>query len=87
MLVDGLMRSGLNELFDDVLSTDAIESYKPDPRAYQLGLNALKLQREEILFMAFTGWAVAGAKWFGYPTFWVNRSGGPMEELGVAPNP
>jgi hypothetical protein len=28
--------------------------------------------------------AGAGAKWFGYPTFWVNRSNQPAEELGVA---
>ncbi len=28
----------------------------------------------------------AGAKWFGYPTFWVNRPGQPAEELGVRPD-
>jgi 2-haloacid dehalogenase len=29
---------------------------------------------------------VAGAKWYGYPTFWVNRAGAPLEELGVVPD-
>jgi len=29
---------------------------------------------------------VAGAKWFGYPTFWVDRAGSPGEELGVTPD-
>jgi 2-haloacid dehalogenase len=29
---------------------------------------------------------VAGAKWFGYPTFWVNRLNLPGEELGIAPD-
>ena len=28
----------------------------------------------------------AGAKWFGYPTFWVNRLALPEEELGVTPD-
>jgi 2-haloacid dehalogenase len=42
-------------------------------------------QREEIIFAAFAGWDAAGAKWFGYPTFWVNRLNLPAEELGVAP--
>ena len=69
--------------FESVVSTDQIRSYKPDPRAYQLAIDTLQLQREEILFVAFAGWDVAGAKWFGYPTFWANRLGSPMEELGV----
>jgi 2-haloacid dehalogenase len=33
--------------------------------------------------VAFAGWDAAGAKWFGYPTFWVNRLNLPGEELGV----
>ena len=62
--------------FDAVISTDAIRSFKPDPRAYNMAMNALKLSREEILFVPFAGWDVAGARWFGYPTFWLNRSNG-----------
>jgi NAD(P)-dependent dehydrogenase (short-subunit alcohol dehydrogenase family) len=27
-----------------------------------------------------------GAKWFGYPTFWVNRAHAAAEELGVLPD-
>jgi 2-haloacid dehalogenase len=27
-----------------------------------------------------------GAKWFGYPTFWVNRAHAATEELGVTPD-
>ncbi len=51
-----------------------------------MGIDALRLAREEILFVAFAGWDAAGAKSFGYPTFWVNRLGLPQEELGVFPN-
>jgi len=39
------------------------------------------LAREEIAFAAFGGWDAAGAKWFGFPTFWVNRLGVPQEQL------
>jgi 2-haloacid dehalogenase len=49
-------------------------------------MDELKLRREEILFVAFAGWDAAGAKSFGYPTFWVNRLGLPHEELGVLPD-
>ena len=83
MLEDGIKQSNLDGLFEDVLSTDQIRSYKPDPRAYQMAIDSLKLKREEILFAPFAGWDAAGAKWFGYPTFWVNRVGSPAEELGV----
>ena len=48
-----------------------------------MGIDAFKLKREEILFVAFGGWDAAGAKSFGYPTFWVNRLNLPAEELGV----
>lgn len=83
MLNTNIHNAGLDEFFEHVISTDRAKTYKPDPRAYQLGLDTLKLKREEIVFAAFAGWDVAGAKWFGYPTFWVNRAGFPDEELGV----
>jgi 2-haloacid dehalogenase len=83
MLDDGLRRAGLRNEFENILSTDAVKSFKPDPRAYAMGTHALKLSRDEILFAAFAGWDVSGAKWFGYPTFWVNRSNAPPEELDV----
>lgn len=82
-LQSGLRSARLEDSFEAVLSTDRVRSYKPDPRAYQLATDELRLPRESILFVAFAGWDVAGAKWFGYPTFWVNRLGSPMEELGV----
>jgi len=83
ILDGGIKNSGLDGLFEHVLSTDSIRTYKPDPRAYQMGMNAFKLKREEILFVAFAGWDAAGAKSFGYPTFWVNRLNLPAEELGA----
>jgi 2-haloacid dehalogenase len=86
MLDRGLRAANLQDAFEKVLSTDSIRTYKPDPRAYQIAVDALRLKREQILFAAFAGWDVAGAKWFGYPTFWVNRAGGALEELGVFPD-
>lgn len=83
MLDAGITRASLGTFFDAVISTDAAHTYKPDPRAYQLGLDALKLSREDCVFAAFAGWDAAGAKWFGYRTFWVNRLNQTAEELGV----
>ena len=84
MLGEGIKNAGLDGVFEHVLSTDRAASHKPDPRAYRMAVEAFGLEREEILFAAFAGWDVAGAKWFGYPTFWVNRLNVPPEELGVS---
>ena len=82
----GIKNSGLDGVFEHVLSTDKIKTYKPDPRAYQMAIDAFNLKREEILFVPFAGWDAAGAKSFGYTTFWVNRLNLPVERLGVVPD-
>jgi 2-haloacid dehalogenase len=86
MLEANIQHAGLTGLFEQVLSTDLASTYKPDPRAYQLGTDVLKLARQEILFVAFAGWDSAGAKLFGYPTFWVNRQNSPAEKLDAVPD-
>jgi len=81
MLSRLLERSQLDGLFDVLISTDRARTYKPDPRAYALGPSLLGVPREQLAFAAFGGWDAAGSKWFGFPTFWVNRLGVTAEEL------
>lgn len=86
MLQANIKSAGLPGIFEHVISTDQARTFKPDPRAYQLGLESLGLQRNQILFAAFAGWDAAGARLFGYPTFWVNRLKAPTEELNAVPD-
>jgi 2-haloacid dehalogenase len=86
MLDAAVENSGLEGFLEGHLSTDKVRAFKPDPRAYQMGIDAFHLKKEEIAFAAFAGWDAAGARWFGYPTFWVNRLNTPVEELGVVPD-
>lgn len=86
MLQANAENAGLTGLFDALVSTDANRTYKPDPRAYRLGMERLHLAKHEILFAAFGGWDAAGAEAFGYATVWVNRSNQPPEQLGVSPD-
>jgi 2-haloacid dehalogenase len=86
MLHANAENAGLTGLFDALVSTDANRTYKPDPRAYRLGMERLRLAKHEILFAAFGGWDAVGAKAFGYPTVWVNRFNQPLEQLGVRPD-
>jgi 2-haloacid dehalogenase len=83
MLNDGIARAGFGGLFDYVLSTDAVRAFKPSPNAYALGPRVLGFPKESILFVASAGWDAAGARWFGYPTYWVNRNAAPHESLGA----
>jgi 2-haloacid dehalogenase len=84
MLEPLLGRVGLSDAFDAAISTDAARTFKPDPRAYALGESTFGLPRDQIAFAAFGGWDAAGACWFGFPTFWVNRLGVASEELAPA---
>jgi 2-haloacid dehalogenase len=84
MLNGGIDHAGLRGLFDFVLSTNEVMSFKPAKRAYVLASTALGLPSDSILFVASAGWDVAGAKWYGYPTYWVNRSAAPEEVFDVA---
>ena len=85
MLQANIKSAGLSGIFEEAISTDQARTFKPDPRAYQLGVESLGLQRNEILFVAFAGWDAAGASLFGYPTFWVNRLKLPAEKLDAVP--
>jgi 2-haloacid dehalogenase len=78
--------AGITQLFDELLSTEINGTYKPDPRAYALGMQRLGLKTEEILFAAFGGWDAYGATSFGYTTCWVNRLNLASEQLGIAPD-
>jgi len=86
MLQKSIANSNLNGVFEYTLSTDKVRRYKPDPLAYQMGVDAFKLSKQDILFAPFAGWDAAGAKQFGYKTFWANRLGAPAEELGAYPD-
>ena len=85
MLTDGLRRAGLADSFEHVLSTDRVRAAKPAQEAYAMGESAFGLRRDEIAFVAFAGWDVAGAPWFGYPTAWMNRGNAAPEQLGTTP--
>lgn len=85
MLAGGLRRAGLATDFEAILSTDRVRAAKPSTQAYDMARTALSLERDQIAFVAFAGWDVAGASWFGYPTAWLNKNAAPAEELGASP--
>lgn len=81
-MIDALLdRANMRGAFDSIISTDLARTYKPDPRAYALGPKVFGLPSQQIAFVAFGSWDAAGAHWYGFPTFWVNRLGAGPERL------
>jgi len=78
--------AGLREHFDDLLSVDSVRIYKPHDRVYQLAEAAFGIARESILFVSSNGWDATGARYFGFPTAWINRGGNTFEEMGQKPD-
>jgi 2-haloacid dehalogenase len=86
-MLDAVVKSaGMEDVFHHVLSVDAVKKFKTAPEAYQLGTDVLGIPARDVVFVSSNCWDICGAAWFGYPTFWVNRSGAPLEELGVTPH-
>ena len=85
MLDIAVKSAGMAGLFDRLLSVDAVKKYKTAPEAYQLGPDHFGVPAKHILFVSSNAWDACGAQWFGYTSFWINRSGQPAEELGVTP--
>ena len=84
-MLDAVVASaGLGGLLDQVLSVDAVGTYKPSPAVYAMGPQALGLPAADLLFVSSNGWDVAGAKAFGYQVAWCNRAEAPAEELGLS---
>ncbi|HSF06214.1 MAG TPA: haloacid dehalogenase type II [Methylomirabilota bacterium] len=83
MLQAAVASSGLGKHFAQVVSVDAVRTYKPAPAVYGLGPQALGVAANDLLFVSSNAWDVAGAKAFGYQVAWCNRAGAPAEELGL----
>jgi 2-haloacid dehalogenase len=86
MLDSAVRHNSLESCFAEIISVDGVKTYKPSPRVYALGPETLNLPAAEILFVSSNLWDAAGAKAFGYPVCWCNRSGVEMEDWEFAPD-
>jgi len=86
MLKAAVESAGLKGIFRHTLSVDEAKIYKPSPRVYRLAPQKLRVSTNAIGFISANFWDIAGAKAFGFHTYWVNRSKAPAEELGLVPD-
>lgn len=86
MLASVVESADVGAVLDEVISVDQLGVYKPDPRVYQLAVDAFGLTPAEICFLSSNAWDAAGAASFGFQVVWVNRFAQPAERLGHLPD-
>jgi len=77
--------SGMKWAFDKVISVEEVQVFKPHRKVYLLAEERMGFPREQVLFVSSNSWDASAASLFGYPVCWVNRNGGPFDELGATP--
>ncbi len=65
--------SGMNRLLETVISVDEKRAYKPDPRAYELVEERLRVTPDKVLFVSSNGFDISGAMRFGFKVARVER--------------
>lgn len=81
MLEAAVRNSNIAEDLDQVLSVDSLGIYKPHPSVYELAVDRLHVEPDEICFLSSNAFDVAGAATFGFKVCWVNRFGQVRERL------
>jgi 2-haloacid dehalogenase len=85
MLAAATGAAGVAQLFDAMLSVDAVRCYKPRPEVYALATETQAALPAETAFVSSNRWDVMGAVCFGFVAYWVNRARAPEEYAGQAP--
>lgn len=86
MLLKVTQHNGFNKFLKEVISVHELSVFKPSPRVYQLAVDKLGIEKENIGFVSSNSWDAGGAKSFGFQVFWINRFNRPQEELGFLPD-
>jgi 2-haloacid dehalogenase len=86
MLAALVNRSGLEPMFDAVLSADAVRAFKTHPTVYQYALDTLALPAHAIAFQSSNAWDAYAASDFGMRVVWCNRYGQRAERLPGDPD-
>ena len=86
MLASAIENAGIQDYLDAVLSVEEVQVYKPHPRVYQLAMDRLGLQADEICFISSNGWDAYSAKAFGFYVIWCNRFKQAAERIPETPS-
>jgi 2-haloacid dehalogenase len=86
MLAAVVANSGLDGVFDAVLSVEEVGVFKPHPSVYRLAAERLQIAPARICFLSSNGWDAFSAKAFGFQVVWCNRFGQAAERIPSTPD-
>lgn len=86
MLTAVVRNSGLDDIFDAVLSVEEVGVFKPHPSVYGLAAARLQLAPADICFLSSNGWDAFSAKAFGFRVLWCNRFAQAAERIPATPD-
>ena len=86
MLAAVVKNSGLESVFDAVLSVEEVGVFKPHPSVYGLAAERLQIAPARICFLSSNGWDAFSAKAFGFRVIWCNRFGQTAERIPDTPD-
>lgn len=86
MLIAAAKNAKIYQHFDAILSVDSVGIFKPHPSTYQMAVDRLKLDANQISFQSSNGWDAHAAGSFGLMVAWVNRFDQPSELLPETPH-
>ncbi len=86
MLAAVVSNSGLEGVFDAVLSVEEVGVFKPHPSVYRLAAERLQIAPARICFLSSNGWDAFSAKAFGFRVIWCNRFGQAPERIPATPD-
>lgn len=72
--------------FDERLSVEDINFYKPDTRTYEWAIEKMGIAAEDAMLVAAHGWDIAGAKQAGWQAAFIARPGKVLYPLAIAPD-
>lgn len=81
-----MMFAGLDGFFTDYLSSETLNSYKPNLAVYTWAAQQRGVATEDALLVAAHGWDIAGAQRAGLRTAFVARPGQSLYPLASAPD-
>ena len=80
-----IQNAGLTDLFEQRLSVQEVQLFKPHSHVYRWAAHKLGLAPEECMLVAAHGWDVAGAIWADCRAAFISRPGSQLFPLGPVP--
>ena len=81
-----LKHAELDDYFEEIMSADEVECFKPAPEPYEMAAKRLDVKLKEVRLVAAHAWDIAGAHAAGFKTAFVARPRKVLNPAGPEPD-